>query len=283
MEEFNPSEKNGNEKESNSTGEIRVIVRGDDFGACHSVNKAIEKSFKEGILTSSEIIVPAPWFEEGVEISRNNPDLDIGIHLTLNSEWKFYDWGPVSSPSEVPSLVNEKGYFYPTVDSFLEADPEIDEIRKELEAQIEVAIERNIDISHLSFHMATAVANSEQKEVVKSLAEKYGYFLSEFSGEKFWEDEEIPIYTVPPDKKKGALKDILEGMGSGTWLITVHPGFDTFEMKGLKEENPGGLKDVGSHRSAVTDALTDEEVKGIVRRRGIELVDYRNFTGSPVD
>src|SRR5437899_2642480 len=66
---------------------IRLIVRGDDMGFSHSGNEALIKCFREGIETSIEIIAPSPWFPEAVRLLAGNPNVDVGVHLALTSEW----------------------------------------------------------------------------------------------------------------------------------------------------------------------------------------------------
>src|SRR5688572_1178871 len=91
---------------------IRLIVRGDDMGYTHSGNKGIIKSYKEGIETSIEVIVPSPWFPEAVKLLKQNPGVDVGIHLAITSEWDNIKWRPLS---DCASLKDSNGYFYPMV------------------------------------------------------------------------------------------------------------------------------------------------------------------------
>src|SRR4030095_4514096 len=87
----------------------RLIVRGDDMGFSHSGNLALIKSYRDGIETSIEVIVPSPWFPEAVKLLKENPGVDIGIHLALTSEWDMVKWRPLS---DCPSLRDSNGYFY---------------------------------------------------------------------------------------------------------------------------------------------------------------------------
>src|SRR5271165_6868571 len=91
-------------------GEIRLLVRADDMGVAQSVNEACIKSYKEGIVRSVEVIVPGPWFLDAVRLLKENPDLDVGVHLTLTSEWERVKWRPLTN---APSLVDADGYFRP--------------------------------------------------------------------------------------------------------------------------------------------------------------------------
>ena len=90
--------------------EIRLILRADDMGSCHAANEACIQCFRKGIVQSVEVMVPGPWYAEAVRMLKDNPGLDVGVHLTLTSEWQFYKWGPVT---HAPSLVDRHGHFYP--------------------------------------------------------------------------------------------------------------------------------------------------------------------------
>jgi hypothetical protein len=96
----------------NKSGEIRLIIRGDDMGSCHSANIACIKSFQEGIMRSVEIMVPCAWFPEAVKMLAENPGLDVGVHISITSEWENIKWGPVSY---APSLTDKNGYFFPMI------------------------------------------------------------------------------------------------------------------------------------------------------------------------
>jgi len=93
-----------------NSGAIKLVVRADDIGSCHTSNLACIKCYREGIVKSVEVQVCCPWFNEAVKMLRENPGLDVGVHLTLTSEWENYKWGPLT---QAPSLVDAQGDFYP--------------------------------------------------------------------------------------------------------------------------------------------------------------------------
>ena len=70
-----------------------LIVRADDVGMCHLVNKAIFEAFYKGVLSSYSLMIPCPWIMEAVDFFKENSHYDYGIHSTLTSEWEFYRWG----------------------------------------------------------------------------------------------------------------------------------------------------------------------------------------------
>jgi len=251
---------------------IQLIVRGDDFGMTHACNMAIAKGFEQGILTCSSILTIAPWFEEAARMSRENPDWCIGVHLSLNGEWREYRWKPVLPVTEVPSLVDEDGYFYQTEEAFLAANPSLEEVEKELRAQVDLALKRKIDIQYVDTHMGTARATPELHNIVKRISQDYGVPISQG-----YEGDRVSIYEVPHKQKEKALAEELKKLGPGLWLLVVHPGLDTPEERAMVDASPEGLKDVALHRAAVTRALTSRKIKKIVEKRNIQLTDYRKL------
>jgi len=256
-----------------AAGEIRLIVRGDDIGSSHAANVACIRSYREGIVRSVEVMAPCPWFNEAVKMLNANPGLDVGVHLTLTSEWENIKWGPLT---HAPSLVDEQGNFYPMVwanknfgpnTSLKEAKSRIEEVERELRAQIELAVKKIKNVSHLTGHMGFAGASPEIRAVVDKLAAEY----------------KLPVRLEgaksPPrlgrqktaEEKEAAFVKMLEGLQEGLWLFVEHPGLDTPEMRAIGHK---GYEDVAADRDGVTKMFTSEKVKAVIKRRGIKLVSY---------
>jgi hypothetical protein len=125
-----------------------LIVHADDLGMAHSVNAATIKAFETGLVNSGSIMVPCPWLSEIATYARANPQADLGLHLTLTSEWTSFRWGPVSSRDRVSSLLDKDGYFHLTEsDAAAKADPK--QVEMEITAQIEKARALGIQPTHL--------------------------------------------------------------------------------------------------------------------------------------
>ena len=257
---------------------VILIVRGDDIGSCHAANVACIRSYKEGIMTSVELMVPCSWFPEAVKMLNENPGLDVGIHLVLTSEWDNYKWRPLTW---APGLTDADGYFYPTIwprknmpagTALKDADWKIEEIEKEFRAQIKLGKRKVPQVSHLSFHMGSASWDPKVKEICAKLAEEYN------------------LYIVPPEAglrgfggfgdAKTAAERIerfvkrLEELKPGTYLFVEHPGIDTAEMGAIGHK---GYEDVAKDRDAVTEVFVSEKVRNAIKKLGIKLISYADL------
>lgn len=119
---------------------VHLIIRSDDAGMTHAVNMANRRLIESGLSVSVSIMFPTPWWQETVELLRAHPDVSVGIHLTLNSEWRNYRWGPLVGRSAAPTLVDEHGFFFHSSRDLYENEPDLGEVELELRAQIERAL-----------------------------------------------------------------------------------------------------------------------------------------------
>jgi hypothetical protein len=255
-------------------GAIRLIVRADDIGSSHAANVACIRSYREGIARSVEVMVPCPWFNEAARMLRENPGYDVGVHLTLTSEWDSYKWGPLT---QAPSLVDANGHFFPRTSApkgpgpnrgFLQCGWKIEEVEQELRAQIELAKKEIPQVSHLSSHMGTPTSTPELRKLVERLGREYRLTVETPGSKRFrWGVDS----KASPEQREAALVGALEALGPGTWILVEHPGLDTPEMRAIGHE---GYWNVAAHRDGVTRAFTSEKVKAVIARRGIELVSY---------
>ncbi len=259
-------------------GEIRLLVRADDMGVAQAVNEACIKSHKEGIVKSVEVIVPGPWFLDAVRLLKENPNLDVGVHLTLTSEWERIKWRPLT---HAPSLVDADGYFrpmtkqrsdFPPGTGFVDATPKLEEVERELRAQIET-LQRQLGkrVSHLSSHMFAARATPELQALTERLAKEYGLRMEDV-GLKF--AGTFGSSTFTSDQREKALVDLVEKLQPGQWLIVEHPAFDTPEMRNVGHK---GYENVAADRAGVTNAFISGKVKEVIARRKITLISYADI------
>ncbi|MDQ4141382.1 MAG: ChbG/HpnK family deacetylase, partial [Bacteroidota bacterium] len=114
-----------------------LLIRVDDIGMNHATNMAVQQLAETGMPFSASVMFACPWYQETVEILKKYPNADVGVHLTLTAEWKYYRWGPVTGQTAVPSLVDSLGYFFPTGQGLQKNNFKPEEVEKELTAQIE--------------------------------------------------------------------------------------------------------------------------------------------------
>ena len=265
-----------------------LVVRIDDMGALHSVNEASIDVYKNGIAQSVEVLAVGAWFPEAAKMLKENPGLDVGVHLAITSEWENVKWRPLT---QCPSLVDENGYFYPMMgpnpaypgQSVMEnmANFDIEEIEKEFRAQIELALKNIPQVTHISGHMMSTAFNPQVMEVVQKLSEEYN-LPSIDRGEAFKQyNFSYTGYDGPratAEEKIASFIKALEKMEEGKRYIFVdHPAYNDSEMQTVMHV---GYENVAVDRQGVTDLLKSEEVLKVIQERGIKLIDINTLTKS---
>ncbi|MDV3307840.1 MAG: polysaccharide deacetylase family protein [Cyclobacteriaceae bacterium] len=256
----------------------RLIVRGDDMGYSHSGNEALIRCSREGIQTSIEVIVPSPWFPEAVRFLEENPDIDVGIHLSLTSEWDNVKWRPVSWS---PSLTDEDGYLYPFIwpnknypgRALLDNDWKLEDIEREFRAQIELAMRKIPRITHVSGHMGCTNVNEEVRALVKRLTKEYNIDVDLAAAGVKGITYDGPRITSQ-EKKESFMKMLRKLERGNTYLFVDHPGLDNEELRAISHI---GYENVAADRQGVTDVWTDPEVKALIKQLGIQLVSYADI------
>jgi predicted glycoside hydrolase/deacetylase ChbG (UPF0249 family) len=252
---------------------IELAVRFDDMGMCHSVNSAVRQVIASGIPLSTSVMVACPWYLEAVEILKDHPQVGVGIHLTLNSEWGHYKWGPVLGASKVPSLVDANGHFHSSETEFRATHVDPEEVRIELRAQIERALRAGLRIDYVDAHMLMAYATPELRAIVEDLAREYGLGIA-----LYFQEHSASLWDVPPEKKLSTLLRFLDQLSPGLNLLVIHPGLDTPEMAALVDMNYAADPfRVSRHRQAEIDAITSPVFRKAIADRGIRLVTYHDI------
>lgn len=262
-----------------------IAFRIDDMGALHSVNVASIDVYQNGLATSVEVLTVGAWFPEAVKMLKENPGLDVGVHLAITSEWENVKWRPLT---DCPSLVDENGYFFPMMgpnaaypgQSVMENIKKFDikEIEKEFRAQIELALKNIPNVTHISGHMMSTAINKDVAEMVKRLSEEYGLpsidrldsgkqygfgYLS-YSGPKATAAEKIASLVKAVEKTEPGKK----------YIFIDHPAYDDSEMQTVMHV---GYEDVAVDRQGVTDLLKSPELKAAIEAKGAKVVPIKSF------
>jgi chitin disaccharide deacetylase len=263
-----------------------LIINADDFGMCHDQNEGVMRGLKEGLFTSSTILVTCPWFEEAAEFGRNNPELDLGVHLTLTAEWDRYKWGPVLGAHAVPSLVDERGYLWQTVAQVWE-HARLDEAEAELRAQIEKAFAAGIDVTHLDSHMGTLQLRADYHEIYARLANDYrvpirlasrrrisvegmGAILDQLDTFGVVTPDHLVFYgPAKLDETETYWTNLLRTLKPGLTEILCHPAIAREELKTCARD--------AMQREADFRYFTSDKARRLVADEGIELAGFREL------
>lgn len=262
-----------------------LIVHADDLGMAHSVNAASIRGLESGLVNSASIMVPCPWFPEIAEYARKNPQADLGLHLTLTSEWTDFRWGPVLN--NVPSLLDPSGYLFKTEDvAAANIDPR--EAEAEIRAQIARAREFGINPTHLDSHMRTLHQNAALFDVLLRVSRDTGIpaaIPAEFrtdpdlgpllTAQDVVIDEFVSIGPDVPAEGWGAYyTDAIRNLKPGVTELIVHLAYDDTEMRGATHDHP----DWGAAwRQRDLDFLTSDTFRNLLNEHDVTLITWRQL------
>jgi predicted glycoside hydrolase/deacetylase ChbG (UPF0249 family) len=255
-----------------------LLVNADDFGMCHAVNEAIIRSLEEGIVGSCSVMVPCPWALHALAWLQEAPEVPFGVHLTSVSEQPIYRWGPITCPTEVPSLVDDSGYFYPEsrIDEFLD-QVDVGELEREYRAQIEHVLDVGLQPTHLDSHCGIHTRSEEIFEMTLGLAREYCVALRASSrpfiekmrrrGYPTNDHDLMDSYDLDTVGKAARYVQMLRALPVGLSEWAVHPGVGNAELRAAVPS--------WQVRQTDFDFVVSQEAWTILQEEGITLVDYR--------
>jgi len=270
-----------------------VIIHTDDIGMCHASVQAFKDLWEFGTITSGAVMVPCPWFPATAQMCRENPDMDMGVHATLNAEWTNYRWGPVSTREQTSGLMDADGYFHQWHEAvFQNAKPE--EVLVETNKQIELALAAGIDVTHVDSHMGTIMDWRYIQKYIEAAGTKrlpnmllrldamgmdamgigseqmkvYGPIMQQL------ENMGVPllegITALPLEHGNdhiGIAKKILSELPVGITHFILHPSIDTPELRAICPD--------WEARVANYNAFMSDELKKYIESEDIKLIGYR--------
>lgn len=264
-----------------------LIIHADDLGVAHSQDMASFEAMSSGAATSGSIMVPCPWLTEVADYAKVHPQADLGLHLTLTSEWKTYRWGPSAPRCQVPSLLDPQGYFYSeTGEAVRHIKPE--EAEREVRAQVETALKMGIHPTHLDSHMGTLFASPAMVAVLAKVAHDYRlpFLMLKIPGtppEMYaaLNPTDVILDHVfmagPPIKADEWLSyytHIVNNLAPGVSEIIVHLAHDDAEMQAVTLGHP----DYGSAwRQRDFNVVTSPEFRQALKDNHIVLVTWREL------
>lgn len=259
----------------------KVLLRFDDIGMNHAVNSAIADVGKTGMPFSASVMFACPWYQEAVEILKQCPNADVGVHLTLTAEWKNYKWGPVTGRSAVPSLVDSLGYFLPSTTAFQKNHYKLEEVEKELSAQIERAIGSGLKISYIDPHMGIALSTPELRAITEKLAKKYKLGISTLSEVTYFGESYNDMWGEPVATKKETFLKVLNNLvPTAANMVVLHVAHSTPEMEAMNDMNSSMMSNNASvHRQTELNMVLSKEFRDQVDRK-FKLINYRDLINS---
>ena len=263
-----------------------LIIHADDLGAAHSVDAASFDGLDRGAVSSASIMVPTPWVTEVAAYARAHPNADLGLHLTLTSEWETYRWGSVAPADKVPSLLDSAGTF-PNDEKLVAARAKVVEVERELRAQIDRALALGIRPTHLDSHMGSLFTTPELIAVYVKVARAYHLPFLALRGDPRTAPQP-PLSTndvlldavviagpeVPRDQWKAFYLKSIADLKPGLTELIVHLGHDDSELQAVMvNHEPYG----SAWRQRDYDVMTSPEFKKALQDNHVILVTWREL------
>jgi len=270
-----------------------IIFHVDDVGMCEASVRAFGDLWAAGAVSSGAGVVPCPWFPAVAELCRTHPDVDMGVHATLNAEWAHYRWRPVSTLDPATGLVDEEGYLHRRQPAVLSrATP--DAVQAEIRAQMDRALAAGIDVTHLDAHMLTAVfprfapgylaeaararvpamfpspalAARLEQTFGPAVAVETGSMAARLAGEGY---PVVDAFDAMPLNEPRAQLDYakyrLRQTGPGLTHFVLHPAVDTPELRAICHD--------WACRVANYRAFLSPDLRQFITDEGFRIVGYR--------
>ena len=273
-----------------------AIIHTDDIGMCQASVDAFAEMVNFGLISSGAVMVPCPWFLEAAGFAKEHPKTDLGVHLTLTSEWSTYRWGPISTRDPKSGLMDDQGFFHKSSEAvWVNADPEAG--AEELDLQIQRAIEAGMTLTHIDTHMGS-VAHPKLIPTYVQLAIKYGLppmiprmSAAELTASEVMDDgtaqmvsgmisnlEEmgIPLLDhlsglelVDATNRFGQAKRALSALKPGLTHFIIHPSKDTPELRRITNS--------WDCRVADYETFTSEAMRDFIQDEGIQVIGYQHL------
>jgi predicted glycoside hydrolase/deacetylase ChbG (UPF0249 family) len=256
-----------------------LIINADDFGRSHASNEGTFRALKDGVVSSTTLMVPCPWALHAMQLLSDHPEISCGVHLTVVCDVSHYRCGPLTCRDKVPSLVDETGFFYPLerIPALL-AQVKLSELEVEFRAQIEAVLAAGLSPTHLDWHCLSNGGRVDIFELTIKLAEEYGLAVRVFhrsTGETLQQrglptndHDVLDSYRLDIVEKSAWLEDALRELPSGLSEWAVHPALGTPEMQAIEPE---------SWQVRPTDLafLISQEARSIIEQEEIVLLSYK--------
>jgi predicted glycoside hydrolase/deacetylase ChbG (UPF0249 family) len=256
-----------------------LIINADDFGRSHASNEATLHALKDGVVSSTTLMVPCPWALHAMQLLSEHPEISFGVHLTVVCDVSHYRCGPLTSRNKVPSLVDETGFFYMVerIPQWL-ARVKLSELEVEFRAQIEAVLAASLKPTHVDWHCLYNGGRADIFEMTVRLAKEYGLALrvSDRPVIEALQRQDLPTndydvldsYRLDTVEKSTCYAQLLREVPGGLSEWAVHPGLGNAELQAIEPES-------WQVRQTDFDFLVSREARSIIEQEGIVLLSYK--------
>ena len=265
-----------------------LIIHADDLGTSHSENIASITAMEKGCVSSASMMVPCPWFPEIAAYAQSN-SADIGLHLTLTSEWKYYKCRPVTPVANVPGLVNKNGFFYSSVDSVLQ-NATAAEVEEEIRNQVKRALLFGVQPTHLDAHMGTVLYRVDFLKAYIKAGHQFRIpvfiprqleALLKVKLDTMISDKDVivdNIFTASEEDFKKGMKNFytngIRNIKPGLTYLIIHTAYDNDEMKAITMDHP----DWGAAwRQQDFDFFSGTECAKLLKENNIYVITWKEI------
>lgn len=275
------------EKLGYSEDDKLLVIHADDLGLEESVNSTSFESLKKNTVTSASVIMTTEKIDDVALFSNLNPTVDLGIHLTVTSEWKMHKWGGILQNKDIPSMLNSNNHFYWNKRKFTKFS-NLDEVRNELQAQIDLAVSMGINISHIDSHEGALFFDPDVFKMYLNLAKRNNLLAfvpiqaSVHFDENFPKPDHAIIFDqffmaeagIKPYEMEKYYLDIIDNLKPGLSQIIVHFGLDNDKMKDITQ----GKTNYGSlWREIDYNVMNSEIFIKSLEENNIKLINYSDL------
>jgi predicted glycoside hydrolase/deacetylase ChbG (UPF0249 family) len=270
-----------------------AIIHADDVGMCHASIQAFSELDAFGLVSCGAVMVPCPWFPKAAEYACDHPQTDLGLHLTLTSEWQRYRWGPVAYLDKASGLYDDEGFF-PHRSSQVQQNADPAAARQEMQAQLQRAIDFGIQLSHIDTHMGAVIHPKFLQSYIELavtnrlplmlprldenaiLAMGYDPQIAAVGAQAIRRLEETGfplldyLHQMPLDKPDNRLeltKAAFDALQPGITHFIIHPAVDTPELRAITPDWRGRVADYQTFLS--------EDLRRYLKQAGVQVIGYR--------
>jgi chitin disaccharide deacetylase len=272
-----------------------VIIHADDIGMCHASIHAFTELVEFGLISSGAAMTTCSWFPQVASFCRQSPNVDMGVHLTLTSEWNNYRWSPISTSDRNSGLIDSEGYLFRTSEEAQsKGDPNA--VKLELQSQLNRVISAGIEVTHLDTHMNTvahpkfingyiqmAIDNKipflfprldkdgfRQLELAEDVASMAADFVN------ILEDQGIPLVDnasgltlIDHTNRFEQAEQKLSSLPSGITHFIIHPSIDTVELRAITPD--------WQCRVADYHTFMNDDLRKYIKNIGLQIIGYRSL------